>query len=109
MVTHNLSKLVPEIVWCKTSFEQSRGLLFRKKTCCVFEFPVERKAPIHMIGVFYPIDVFWLDSNMRVVDMKKRVLPFTPIVYHKGKAKYIVEFPTGTSHKISLMDTINIK
>tara|TARA_Y100000310_G_scaffold216748_1_gene217811 strand:- start:7411 stop:7725 length:315 start_codon:yes stop_codon:yes gene_type:complete len=48
-------------------------------------------SSIHMFFVFYPIDVVWLDSGFKVVDVKRSVKPFTPIVFPKRKAKYVLE------------------
>jgi len=45
---------------------------------------------IHMFFVFYPIDVLWLDSKMKVVD-KRRVYPFMPYAASREPAKYVFE------------------
>ena len=43
-----------------------------------------------MFFVFYPIQIIWINSKLEVVDVKK-VYPFSPLIYSKNKAKYILE------------------
>jgi len=70
-----------ELEVCKTKFKKFRGLMFSKK----------KNAGIHMLFVFYPIQVIWLDYRFKIVDIK-RMLPFISFHIPKQKAKYIVEF-----------------
>lgn len=110
MVTHNIHNLASRIVRLTTRAEHIRGLMFRKKedAAYLFIFPNERKIPLHMFFVFFPIDILWVNTEGQIIDLKKRVLPFTPSVFHRGKAKYVVELPAGTlsEHKVALMDSI---
>lgn len=55
---------------------------------------------IDMLFVFFSIDVVWLDSKKRVVDIRQRVKPFTPLVIPKKPARYVVELPAGTAKHI---------
>jgi uncharacterized membrane protein (UPF0127 family) len=48
-----------------------------------------------MLFVFYSINVLFLDSNKKVIDIKKRLRPFT-FYSPKKKAKYIIELPIET-------------
>jgi uncharacterized membrane protein (UPF0127 family) len=112
MTAYTLQELAPHTVKFTTWFQQFRGLMFRKKSDAahLFIFSYEKKIPIHMFFVFYPIDVLWISTSGQIVDLKKNVKPFTPMVYHRGKAQYMVELPAGTlsRHKIALMDTLKI-
>lgn len=109
-----LSKLVSEKVLCITPFQKATGLMFKKKltdTAYVFAFDADQKIPITMFFVFFPIDVLWVNSDHEIVDLKKKVLPFTPHIYHRGKARYLVELPAGTISKngIALMDQFDVE
>lgn len=110
MAKHSVHSFASRVVRFTTSFQRARGLMFRKKedAAYVFVFPNERKIAIHMLFVFFPIDVVWIDAKGNVIDIKKRVKPFTPTVFHRGKAQYLIELPAGTvsEHQIALMDTI---
>lgn len=48
-----------------------------------------------MFFVFYPIDVIFLDSEMKIVEIKENFKPFT-IYKPKKKARYVIELPKGT-------------
>ena len=77
--------------FCKNPF----GLMFRRLKkgnsivlTCLNEGIFS--SAIHMLFVFYPLDIVWLDENKIVVD-KKTVKPFTLFAYPKKPARYIVE------------------
>lgn len=65
------------------------GLIFKR------EYESIVGSSIHMLFVFYPINVIFLDSNKKVVDIKKKLKPFT-FYSPKKKAKYIIELPIET-------------
>ncbi len=78
-----------------------KGLMFSpglKDQGLIFIFNEEKKVQLHMFFVFFPIDVIFLDSNKKVVEVKKKLMPFT-IYNPKEKAKYILELPIGTVEK----------
>lgn len=55
---------------------------------------------IDMLFVFFSVDVVWLNSKKRVVDVRQRVKPFTPLVIPRKAAQYVVELPAGTARHI---------
>ena len=72
----------------------------------VFIFNKEARRDLHMLFVFFPIDVLFLDKNKKVADIKKNFKPFsyyTP----KAKAKYVVELPVGMLKNTRILDEIN--
>jgi uncharacterized membrane protein (UPF0127 family) len=80
---------------CKSIFSKSIGLMFRiKPKSLVFVFEKEKKTPLHMLFVFFPIDVLYLDKNKKIVEMKKSLMPFH-FYSPRRKAKYVVELPFG--------------
>lgn len=76
---------------------QSIGLMFSKRQnkALVFKFSNEKTISLHMLFVFYPIDVLFLDKNKTVVDKKENFMPFA---FYKSKkmAMYAVELPNNT-------------
>jgi uncharacterized protein len=86
----------------KNSFKQAFGLMFfsRRKFNFGLIFDREKEtiigSSIHMFFVFFSINVIFLDSKQRIVDIKKRLRPFTLYV-PKRKARYIIELPLKTS------------
>jgi uncharacterized protein len=87
---------------CKTILSKAKGLMFtRKKTGegLIFAFNTERRWSIHMLFVFYPIDVLWLDKNKKVVDLRQKLKPFILSAKPKKESSYIIELPAGTINK----------
>ncbi len=71
----------------------------------VFIFKKEARADLHMLFVFFPIVVLFLDKNKKVVDIKKDFKPFS---YYapKAKAQYVVELPVGTLKNTAAEDEV---
>jgi len=84
---------------CKSDFSKALGLMFSLKPhTLIFEFNKEKKVSLHMLFVFFPIDVIYLNENKKVVEIKNNFKPFT--FYHpKKNAKYLIELPNGTIKK----------
>jgi len=91
-----------KIIKCESLFSRLKGLMFSKKlkdSALLFVFQKETKISLHMFFVFYPIDVAFLNENMKVVDLKQKFKPFT-IYISKKPAKYVLEMPLGSIKKI---------
>jgi len=85
---------------CGDIFSKSLGLMFSKKQtkALIFKFDEEKIIALHMVFVFYPIDVLFLDKNKIAVDAKENFRPFT--FYKSGKkAMYAIELPNGIIKK----------
>src|SRR3990167_9075216 len=81
---------------CGNIFSKSIGLMFSiKPKPLVFIFKKEKIIPLHMLFVFYPIDVLFLSKNKVVVEIKENFKPFS-FYTPKSKAQYIIELPQGT-------------
>jgi uncharacterized membrane protein (UPF0127 family) len=101
--------IIKEEKVCRSIFCKAFGLMFRTnkpKDALVFAFDNERIAALHMLFVFFPIDVLFLDKNKKVVDIKKDFKPFS---YYspKARAMYVVELPTGVVGKTKIGDKIS--
>jgi len=95
---------------CKSIFSKATGLMFskeKKNFGLVFEFKKEQITSLHMFFEFYPIDVLFLDKNMKVVEKKEKFLPFT-FYFPKKKAKTIIEFNAGSCLDTNIGDKIKI-
>ena len=81
--------------FCRNIFSKVIGLMLSKPKSLIFIFEKEKIIPLHMLFVFYSIDVLFLDKNKKIVELKENFRPFgfyTP----KNKAKYVIELPSGT-------------
>lgn len=75
---------------CRSMWSKAGGLMFSKKRNLIFVFDEEKRISLHMFFVFFPIDVLFLDKNKRIVEIKRKFMPFT-FYQSKKKAKYVVE------------------
>ena len=94
---------------CKNIFCKAFGFMFRFKKpdkALVFVFSSERRADLHMLFVFFPIDVLFLNKDKRIVDVKKGFKPFS---YYapKLKAQFVVELPIGMLKNTAVGDEIS--
>jgi uncharacterized membrane protein (UPF0127 family) len=88
--------LASQVRLCDTFGTKLRGLMFRRSLhpgeayvfVCGRESVAE--AAIHMLFVFFPIAVLWLDEQRQVVDTRL-ARPFRPYYAPKRAAKYFVE------------------
>jgi uncharacterized membrane protein (UPF0127 family) len=92
-----------------------KGLMFtlplRKGKGIILVAPGEGilETMIHMLFVFYPLDIVWLDSNYEVVDFRKMIMPFTPFVAPNKPAKYVLELSHGSIKHIKIGDKLMFK
>ncbi|MBI2101411.1 DUF192 domain-containing protein [Candidatus Woesearchaeota archaeon] len=76
----------------------SKEFLGKKNKALIFKFGREKIIALHMVFVFYPIDVLFLDKSKIVVDIKQNFKPFT--FYKSGRrAMYAIELPNGVIKK----------
>jgi len=83
----------------RSSWSKARGLMFSKKKNIIMVFNKEKRIPLHMWFVFYPIDVLFLNKNKKIVEIKKNFRPFS-FYTSKNKAKYVVELTEKHNFKI---------
>jgi len=93
-------------------FFKARGLMFsmplKKGKAIILEAEEEGilSTTIHMLFVFFPIDVVWVNIEKKVVDIKKNVMPFTPWLCPKNPAKYVIELPRNTIKHVKIGDAL---
>ena len=93
-----------------------KGLMFRdsldEKTGMLFLFDNDDYHGIWMMNMSFPIDIIWIDSEHKIVDIAKDAQPcriscttYTP----KEKARYVLEVNTGFTDKYSIKIGDNVK
>lgn len=94
------SIIARDVIFCEDYISKFMGLMFstNQKKNLVFKFNDEKIISLHMLFVFYPIDVIFLDKNKIVVDIKENFRPFT-FYNSKKKAMYAIELPARTIKK----------
>ncbi len=94
-----------EIV-CTNQFSQSLGLMFRKRQNLIMLFDRERKVSLHNFFVFFSLDLLIVDSEMKIVEIKRNFRPFT-FWNSSRKGKYLVEL--GFKGEYAVGDEMEIK
>jgi len=84
---------------CKTWWEQTKGMMFRKEVIpLVFKFP--REQIVHLHSWFCPdnMDLVFLDENWEVVELQSEWDTWSS--YHPQKqCMFLLELPRGTIFK----------
>lgn len=92
--------LIQKTKKANTSWTRFKGLMFENEKnfdyALIFNLGSETKlgASIHMMFVFFPIDIVYLDSQKKVVD-KAIVKPWSLNYTPKQASKYFIELPVG--------------
>jgi len=99
--------LIKKIKFASNSWERTKGLMFEEKKdfnyALIFDFPRESRimTSLHMLFVFFPIDVLFLDKEKKIVD-KTTLYPFIPNYTPKKAAKYVIEMPLGKAKSVKI-------
>jgi uncharacterized membrane protein (UPF0127 family) len=58
-----------DIKICRSNISKLRGLMFSRRRNLLFIFDKPRVVSLHMLFVFYRVDAFILDKDMRILDI----------------------------------------
>ena len=90
------NSIAERVVMCDTVLKRALGLMFRRTLAVdeVYVFVEGRESvaltAIHMLFVFFPIAVFWLNNDREVVD-KVLARPFRLHYAPSRPARYFIE------------------
>lgn len=77
-----------------TRLERLRGLLGRPPLRAGTALLLPAATSLHTVGMRYPIEVAWLDRELRVLAV--RTLPPGRLAAPRPKARHVLECPVGT-------------
>ncbi|MBI4777535.1 DUF192 domain-containing protein [Candidatus Desantisbacteria bacterium] len=121
---HNMTKNVQisaRIGIARSFLKRAKGLMFTKSPdplLMEYPHPTGTRVSVHMLFVPISLDIIWLDSSFKVVDIAEDVAPFSPVKPGTWKAytsqrlaKYVLELPAGRAHtgKVEVGDLILFK
>lgn len=102
----------------RTSLEQQKGLMFHENleesSGMLFVFPDEQIRSFWMKNTFIPLDILYIDSNDKIIDIQT-AQPCKkdpcPDYVSASPARYVLELNAGYSEKnnIKIGDKISIK
>ena len=94
---------------------REKGLMFRENlpenSGMLFIFDEEASAGFWMKNMRIALDMIWIDSNKRIVDITKNALPCAddcPSIFPKSPVKYVLEVNSGftDAHNIVVSDRV---
>lgn len=104
-------KLAGRVKLCRTFWEKGLGFMFRRsihpEEALLFVNGRESRlsSGIHMLFVFTPLAVIWLDRDKKVVD-KVMARPFRPWYFPARPARYYLEGPVKLLGEVEIGDEL---
>jgi len=81
-------------------FDTAFGLMFKSRKnaqALLFEFDKFSRIKIHSFFVFFPFVAAWLDSEGKIIEVRK-IKPFTPFVSIGKPCSKIIEIPINKKY-----------
>ena len=106
VLKYNGKLIAKNIEFARTMLAQSLGLMFRKSMphsySMIFTLKKPSQVNVHMLFVFFRIDVIFLNEEKRVMDFSQ----LKPWVGYKAMndIKYVLEMKAGTIDKFNLSE-----
>ncbi|AEH35333.1 DUF192 domain-containing protein [Halopiger xanaduensis] len=98
--------LATTVDFADSVLSQLRGLMFRRSIpddyALAFRFDSVETQDVHMLFVFFPIDVVWLVDD--TVQRVERLRPW--LGFKRAEADTIVELPAGTADDVEPGDRL---
>ncbi len=108
--------LSEDAAYARSFYSRALGLMLSKKKDLILVSPNEDvvSSTIHMALMRYSIDVVWVDSEKKVVDVRKNIPPLgllRPATWRtyapKKAAKYVIELGRGCAEGTETGDEIS--
>lgn len=89
---------------CSTDSERALGLMYRRSLAehsgMLFVFPHERENSFWMKNTYIPLDMIFVDADLKVVGILEDVPPLNEVPRSVGKpSKFVVELGAGVTRK----------
>lgn len=98
--TVSLDKMTYNLEIARTPEEQERGLMYRDSLCpecgMIFVYSDERHRSFWMKNTPLSLDIYFFDSQGKLVDKTLKMEPFSRTVYTSLPAQYVVEISAGS-------------
>jgi len=82
--------------------------MFRKPQSLVMKFKKPVRVSLHMIFVFFSIDLAFLNRDYKVIELKRNFRPFS-FYMPKTKASLLIETPAGNLKTTQIGDILSIE
>ena len=81
-------------------FDMAKGLMFKSRKnaqALLFEFDKSSRITIHSLFVFFPFVAVWIDSEGKIIEVRK-IKPFIPFVSIRKPYSKLVEIPINKKY-----------
>ena len=99
-------KIIEQTRIASSFFSKFKGLMLESKHDFALIFVLEKEsiigASIHMLFVFKPIDIVYLNEKKQIIELAQNIQPWILNFSPKKPAKYFIELPKGLIKKNSL-------
>jgi hypothetical protein len=91
-----------DVMIARTEEEQALGLgglkSLKPREAMIFPYARLEAYGFWMKGMLFPIDIVWLDENLKIVSIQDTATPdsYPKIFFPRAPARFVVEFPAGT-------------
>jgi hypothetical protein len=95
------------IEFAESSYETETGLMYRKnmdeKQGMLFIFADVRQHYFHMKNTEFPLDIIFIDENLKIASFQKNAKPFNEnLLASQVPVQYVLEINAGLSEKWKL-------
>jgi len=94
-----------EVELAEGLWRRLRGLMFRRKfllgNALLFKFKKPGRHRVHTFFVRFPIDLVYMDSDLKVVEVRPCLEPWR-IYRPKAAAEYLIELPAGAAARANI-------
>lgn len=102
------NNIAQDVVVADSFFARARGLMFRKKMDNFDGMLITPCNSIHTFGMFFPIDVIFLNKNFEVIKVMEGLKPNRMTLLYL-KASQVLELAAGTlAGKVTKGDCLEI-
>ncbi|HLC46860.1 MAG TPA: DUF192 domain-containing protein [Candidatus Nanoarchaeia archaeon] len=101
-------RIVAKCRFCASVWSKALGLMFSRRKPglgLIFIFRRPIKAALHMLFVFYSLDVLFLDANRRIIEIKQDFRPFSFYTPEKA-AVFVIELTAGKAARCRIGDRL---
>ena len=96
------------IEFAETSYETQTGLMYRKSMeknqAMLFIFPDEKMHSFYMKNTEFPLDILYIDKNLKLVSMQENAEPLNESgLSSKVPVKYVLEINGGLAEQLGII------
>ena len=97
--------LIESVEFAETALSRFTGLMFRKELPEKAGLWLTPCSSVHMMFMFFSIDVVWLDHESKVLKVSSSVPPWLGLAFCAG-AKVALEIPKGRAAELQVGDQL---